>query len=180
MNARLRLSVYLIVFERKFLKKSGLPSCSIISFLILEKPQNLVSYEQKKSSTFMSLANYGAGAISPVSVVLIGWESLTPPGRWRWYSFTYSVKIRSWVSSGEKEGRTNIQISAKTRIEPRTLWSESRDDRDLYNDNHSRPPEKILVVLISQQLWTLIFLDQSMFHTNSIVLVLEVTEEKVT
>ena len=66
-------------------------------------------------------------ALISSSVVLSGWESLTPPG-WtliyrrlapsrRWYSFTYPGRMESWVSLGVIEGRTNIQIS----------WSEGRN-----------------------------------------------------
>ena len=57
--------------------------------------------------------------VSPVSVVLNGWESLTPPG-WDtslihrrlapsrcWYSFTYPGSMESWVSLGGKESFTN-------------------------------------------------------------------------
>ena len=35
----------------------------------------------------------------------------------RWYSFTYSGRMVSWVGLGWKEGCTNIQISAEPRIE---------------------------------------------------------------
>ena len=75
--------------------------------------------------------------LSPVSVVLSGWESLTPPGRdtshrrlapsRRWYSFTYPERMESWVGLGGKEGCTNIRISAKPGIELGTLCWEGRD-----------------------------------------------------
>ena len=68
--------------------------------------------------------------LSPVSVVLSGWESLTPPG-WDtnpsqvssqqmlgWYSFTYPGRMESWVGLSGKEGRTNIRILA----EPVSNW----------------------------------------------------------
>ena len=54
-----------------------------------------------------------------------------------WYSFTYSGRSKSLVSLGEKEGHTNIQISAELRIELGTLWSEGRDFTNC--TNHARP-----------------------------------------
>mgnify|MGYP001793468517 CR=1 FL=1 len=32
--------------------------------------------------------------------------------------------MESWVSLGKKEGRTNIRISVKPRIEPEIFWGE--------------------------------------------------------
>ena len=68
--------------------------------------------------------------LSPVSVVLSGWESLTPLG---WDTnpsqnssqqmlvltyCTYPRRMESWVGLDGKEGRTNIWISA----EPGSNW----------------------------------------------------------
>ena len=84
--------------------------------------------------------------LSPVSVVLSGWEFLTSPG-WdtnhrrlapsrRWYSFTYLVRMESWVGLGGKEGCTNFRILAKPGIEPGTLWSKGRDLTNCANHAH--------------------------------------------
>ena len=54
-----------------------------------------------------------------------------------WYSFTYPGSTESWVSLGEKEGRTNVQISANPGIELGTLWLEGRDLTNY--SNRARP-----------------------------------------
>ena len=75
----------------------------------------------KLSEIFYEPSGSWSRRLSPISVVLSGWESLIPPG-WklihrmlapsrRWYSFTYG-RMDSWVSLGGKGNHTNIQISA--------------------------------------------------------------------
>ena len=75
--------------------------------------------------------------ISPVSVVLSRWESLTRPG-WDINPSQVSSqetlvliylpgRMESCIGLGGKEGCTNIRISAKPGIEQGTLWSEGRD-----------------------------------------------------
>ena len=74
---------------------------------------------------------------SPVSKALIGWESLTPPGRdtnpsqvnsqQTLYSFIYPERMESWVSLGGKQGHTSNSNLDRAGIELGTLRSESRD-----------------------------------------------------
>ena len=70
--------------------------------------------------------------------MLSGWEYLTLPEQdtnlncrlapsRHCYLFTYCGRMESWVCLGWKEGRTNIQISAKLWIEPGALLLEGRD-----------------------------------------------------
>ena len=49
---------------------------------------------------------------------------------------TYPRRMESWVGLGRKEGCTNIRISAKSGIEPGTLWLEGRDLTNCTNHAH--------------------------------------------
>ena len=116
----------------------------------------LLHYEGQKVTLWYTCIYKVFVFLSPVSVVLSGWESLTPlhgtlihrrlaPSRC-WYSFTYRGRMESWVSLDGKEGRTNIQISAEQGIELGTLWSESRDLTNCAN--HARPKSLLSPVIL--------------------------------
>ena len=74
------------------------------------------------------------------------WESLTPPERDTNPSQVSSQQVlvliylpwkdENWVSLGRKEGRTNIQVSAKPGIQLGTLWLEGRDLTNCANHAH--------------------------------------------
>ena len=63
----------------------------------------------------------------------------------RWYSFTYPERMESWVSLGEKEGHTNIQISAEPGSNHAEIFC--LEGSDLTNCiNHARPAMMAIVV----------------------------------
>ena len=77
-------------------------------------------------SGFCSVKRLRAFYSSPLDWTLIH-HKLAPSRFWHIYLFTYPGRMEKWVSLGEKEGRTNIQISAEPGIELGSLWSEGRD-----------------------------------------------------
>ena len=89
-----------------------------------------------------------SGRLSPVCVVLSGWESLTPPG---WDTNPSQVSSQqmmvliylpwkdgklSWLRR-ERKSHKSVQTSAKPGIELGTLWSKGRDLTNCAN--HARP-----------------------------------------
>ena len=99
--------------------------------------EKILSLEKKlKAKSFTSQETLWSQCLSPVSVVLSGWEPLTPldrtlfhhrlaPSR-RLYSFNYPRRMESWFSLGGKEDHTKIHIS----VDPESnLGPSSRNQR---------------------------------------------------
>ena len=96
--------------------------------------------QSKVKSSLKPSGSFKPVLISPVFIVLSGWESFTPLGQDTNPSqissqWTKPRRKKSLVRSGRK-GHTNIHISAKPGIELGTLWLESRDLTNCTNHTH--------------------------------------------
>ena len=109
----------------------------------LKFDQNSCDFYPSSTWLFQVILNEPSGSwsrrLSPVSVVLSRWESLTPPG-WDTNSsqvssqqtlvlinFTFPRRLESWVSLGRKRWSHKDSNTGRASIQLGNLWLQGRD-----------------------------------------------------